>query len=269
VQIWTDGACSGNPGPGGRGALLRYGEVEKELCGGEAAPTTNNRMELTAPIRALTALTRASVVDLHTDSTYVRNGIISWMANWKRNGWRTKEGRPVKNEDLWRELDAAVARHDEVVWHWVKGHAGHVENERADGLAARGQRETLENAGIPVPPLPESRHKTAPPVTLTGDGPRCRATTRSVSPARSRTTVRFLPRPRPGRALRRPNEMRYPVWHRHRRRPLPGPRACDHHRRGPRPLSVCTAARHAAMCGRLVRIFAIGLVQELVRAGRA
>jgi len=182
VQIWTDGACSGNPGPGGWGALLRYGEVEKELCGGEATPTTNNRMELTAPIRALTALTRASVVDLHTDSTYVRNGIMSWMANWKRNGWRTKEGQPVKNEDLWRELDAAVARHEEVVWHWVKGHAGHVENERADGLAARGQREILEAAGIPVPPLPKPRHKAAPRVTLTGDGPRCRATTKVGKP---------------------------------------------------------------------------------------
>ncbi|GIJ46236.1 ribonuclease H [Virgisporangium aliadipatigenens] len=147
VQIWTDGACRGNPGPGGWGALLRYGAAERELCGGEATPTTNNRMELTAPIRALGALTRPSVVDLHTDSTYVRNGIMSWMANWKRNGWRTKDGQPVKNADLWRELEAAVARHDEVVWHWVKGHAGHVENERADRLAARGQREALEALG--------------------------------------------------------------------------------------------------------------------------
>jgi ribonuclease HI len=153
VQIWTDGACSGNPGPGGWGALLRYGEVEKELYGGESTPTTNNRMELTAPIRALTALARASVVDLHTDSTYVRNGIVSWMANWKRNGWRTKEGQPVRNEDLWRELDAAVARHHEVVWHWVKGHAGHLENERADRLAARGLRKALEAAGVPVPTM--------------------------------------------------------------------------------------------------------------------
>jgi ribonuclease HI len=142
VEIWTDGACSGNPGPGGWGALLRYGGVEKELCGGEATATTNNRMELTAPIRALAALTRTSVVDLHTDSTYVRNGIMSWVAKWKRNGWRTAAGQPVKNEDLWRELDAAVARH-EVVWHWVKGHAGHAENERADRLAARGLREAL------------------------------------------------------------------------------------------------------------------------------
>ena len=161
VQIWTDGACSPNPGPGGWGALLRYGDVEKELCGGEATSTTNNRMELTAPIRALAALTRPSVVDLHTDSTYVRNGIMSWVAGWKRNGWRTKERQPVKNEDLWRELDAAVARHHEVVWHWVKGHAGHVENERADRLAARGQREALEAAGIPVP---EPRRRAAPRV---------------------------------------------------------------------------------------------------------
>src|SRR2546423_2953001 len=163
VEIFTDGACSGNPGPGGWGALLRCGEVEKELCGGESIPTTNNRMELTATIRALTALTSASVVDLHTDSTYVRNGIMSGVANWKRNGWRTKEGQPVKNEDLWRELDAAVARHDEVVWHWVKGHAGHVENERADRLAARGQREALEAARVSVPPLPEPRPQAAPP----------------------------------------------------------------------------------------------------------
>jgi ribonuclease HI len=178
VQIWTDGACKGNPGPGGWGALLRYGEVEKELCGGEATPTTNNRMELTAPIRALTALTRASVVDLHTDSTYVRNGIMSWMATWKRNGWRTKDGQPVKNEDLWRELEAAVARHDEVVWHWVKGHAGHVENERADRLAARGQREALEAAGIAVPPLPEPRRAAVP----RADGTGCGATTKVGRP---------------------------------------------------------------------------------------
>src|SRR2546421_4151170 len=121
VQIWTDGACSGNPGPGGWGALLRYGEVEKELCGGESTPTTNNRMELTAPIRALTALTRASAVDLHTDSTYVRNGITSWMANWKRNGWRTKEGQPVKNEDLWRGLGRPAPRPGHVGCAWRRG----------------------------------------------------------------------------------------------------------------------------------------------------
>jgi ribonuclease HI len=164
------------------GALLRYGEVEKELCGGESTPTTNNRMELTAPIRALTALTRASVVDLYTDSTYVRNGIRSWMANWKRNGWRTKAGQPVKNEDLWRELDVTVARHDEVVWHWVKGHADHVENERADRLAARGQRGALEAAGVPVSPLPEPRRQAAPRVTATGEGALCRAKTKVGKP---------------------------------------------------------------------------------------
>jgi ribonuclease HI len=187
VQIWTDGACSGNPGPGGWGALLRYGEVEKELCGGEATPTTNNRMELTAPIRALAALTRPSVVDLHTDSTYVRNGITAWVANWKRNGWRTKDGQPVKNEDLWRELDAAVTRHDEVVWHWVKGHAGHVENERADRLAARGQREALEAAGVPVPPQPQPRRSAAPRGTPPAEkasraATRCRARTKAGRP---------------------------------------------------------------------------------------
>jgi ribonuclease HI len=185
VQIWTDGACSGNPGPGGWGALLRYGEVEKELYGGESTPTTNNRMELTAPIRALTALIRASVVDLHTDSTYVRNGIVSWMANWKRNGWRTKEGQPVRNEDLWRELDAAVARHHEVVWHWVKGHAGHLENERADRLAARGLREALEAAGVPVPTepaVPQPRRHVASRVPVTDDGAQCRATTKAGKP---------------------------------------------------------------------------------------
>ncbi|GAA1575183.1 hypothetical protein GCM10009827_116290 [Dactylosporangium maewongense] len=191
VEIWTDGACSGNPGPGGWGALLRYGSVEKELCGGEATPTTNNRMELTAPIRALTALTRASVVDLHTDSTYVRNGIMSWVAKWKRNGWRTAAGEPVKNEDLWRQLDDAVARH-EVAWHWVKGHAGHVENERADRLAARGQREALEAAGMPVPaaaPASASRpaRATAAPTRATAapartDGVLCRARTKSGKP---------------------------------------------------------------------------------------
>ena len=134
VTVYTDGACSGNPGPGGWGALLRYGEVEKELCGGESTPTTNNRMELTAPIRALTVLTRASVVDLHTDSTYVRNGIMSWIKTWQRNGWRTSDKKPVKNEDLWRLLEVEAARH-QIVWKWGRGHDGHPENERADALA--------------------------------------------------------------------------------------------------------------------------------------
>jgi ribonuclease HI len=140
VQIWTDGACSGNPGPGGWGAVLRYGDAEKELCGGEAGATTNNRMELTAPIKALESLTRPSVVEIWTDSTYVRNGITSWVPKWKANGWTTTARTPVKNADLWQRLDAAAARHT-VDWHWVKGHNGHPENERADRLAVRGLEE--------------------------------------------------------------------------------------------------------------------------------
>jgi len=148
VEIYTDGACSPNPGPGGWGAVLRYGQHDKELSGGEATTTTNNRMELTAPIRALESLTRPAVVRLYTDSTYVRNGVTRWMANWKRNGWRTSAREPVKNEDLWRLLDAAAARH-EVEWHWVKGHAGHPENERADRLANLGMRTAVQDAGVP------------------------------------------------------------------------------------------------------------------------
>ncbi|SDM42513.1 ribonuclease HI [Allokutzneria albata] len=140
VEIYTDGACSGNPGPGGWGAVLRYGEHERELHGGDAGPTTNNRMELTAPIKALEALKRRSTVRIYTDSTYVRNGILSWLPKWKRNGWMTSSREPVKNADLWRELDAAVARH-EVEWHWVKGHSGHPENDRADRLAVLGVSE--------------------------------------------------------------------------------------------------------------------------------
>ncbi|KIR61899.1 MULTISPECIES: ribonuclease HI [Micromonospora] len=137
VEIWTDGACSGNPGPGGWGAVLRYGTHERDLCGGEATPTTNNRMELMAAIRALESLTRPVSVRLHTDSTYVRNGITGWLAGWKRNGWVTAARQPVKNADLWQRLEAACARH-EVTWLWVKGHNGHPENERADALAGRG-----------------------------------------------------------------------------------------------------------------------------------
>ena len=140
VEIYTDGACSGNPGPGGWGAVLLCGEHAKELYGGDPGPTTNNRMELTAAIEALNALTRPSKVLLHTDSTYVRNGITSWMAGWKRNGWRTSERKPVKNADLWRLLEAAVARHD-IEWEWVKGHAGDPGNERADALANCGMSE--------------------------------------------------------------------------------------------------------------------------------
>lgn len=140
VDIYTDGACSGNPGPGGWGAVLRYGTQERELHGGEPLETTNNRMELMAAIQALESLTRPVVVRLHTDSTYVRNGITKWMANWKRNGWRTADKQPVKNADLWQRLEAAVSRH-EVAWLWVKGHNGDPDNERADALANRGMTE--------------------------------------------------------------------------------------------------------------------------------
>ena len=136
VEIFTDGACSGNPGPGGWGALLRYGTVEKELSGGETL-TTNNRMELMAAIVALEALKRPARVRVHTDSQYLRNGITSWINGWKRNGWRTADKKPVKNVDLWQRLDAALKPHS-VHWHWVKGHAGHAENERADQLARDG-----------------------------------------------------------------------------------------------------------------------------------
>jgi len=136
VEIYSDGACRGNPGPGGWGALLRANGAEKELYGGEAA-TTNNRMELMAAIRALEALKRPSRVKLYTDSIYVMKGISTWIHDWKRRGWRTADKKPVKNEDLWRQLEAAAARH-EVEWHWVKGHAGHPENERADQLANKG-----------------------------------------------------------------------------------------------------------------------------------
>ncbi len=133
VEIFTDGACSGNPGPGGWGALLRWKGVERELSGG-APESTNNRMELMAAIQGLESLKRPSRVDLYTDSTYVRDGITKWIHGWKRNGWKTAAKKPVKNEDLWRRLDGVVSGHD-VTWHWVKGHAGHPENERADELA--------------------------------------------------------------------------------------------------------------------------------------
>ncbi len=136
VTIYTDGACSGNPGPGGWGALLIFGENTKEICGGEAE-TTNNRMELTAAIEALSALTRACEIELYTDSSYVKDGITQWIDRWKKNGWRTANKKPVKNEELWRALDDALSRHT-VNWHWVKGHAGDPGNEKADELARRG-----------------------------------------------------------------------------------------------------------------------------------
>lgn len=139
VNIWTDGACKGNPGPGGWGALLVAGQREKELWGGEPE-TTNNRMELTAVIEALTALKRPCQVTLHVDSSYVMQGMTSWIAGWKRNGWRTAAKQPVKNADLWQALDAQVGRHS-VEWVWVKGHAGDPGNERADQLANRGVAE--------------------------------------------------------------------------------------------------------------------------------
>jgi len=133
VEIFTDGACSGNPGPGGWGAILRYKSTEKELSGGEPL-TTNNRMELMAAIIALETLNRPSTVKLSTDSVYVRDGITKWLPNWKRNGWKTAAKKPVKNDDLWQRLDIAQAPHS-IQWIWIKGHAGHVENERCDELA--------------------------------------------------------------------------------------------------------------------------------------
>jgi ribonuclease HI len=136
VIIHTDGACSGNPGPGGWGAILAFGDRVKEMKGGEPH-TTNNRMELMGAIAALEALKRPCRVDLHTDSQYLRDGIMSWIKKWKTNGWRTADKKPVKNVDLWQRLDAALAQH-RVTWHWVKGHAGHAENERADELAREG-----------------------------------------------------------------------------------------------------------------------------------
>jgi ribonuclease HI len=139
VDLFTDGACSGNPGPGGWGLVLRYGEMEKEMWGGEKQ-TTNNRMELMAVIRGLEALKRPVSVTVHTDSRYVADGITKWIHSWKRNGWKTAAKKPVKNAELWQRLDAALGDHT-VSWQWVKGHAGHPENERADALARRGTDE--------------------------------------------------------------------------------------------------------------------------------
>jgi ribonuclease HI len=155
VEIYTDGACSGNPGPGGWGAVLRSGSHVKEICGGESAGTTNNRMELMAAIRALESLTKPATVRLHTDSSYLRNGITAWLPKWKRNGWRTSGKKPVKNADLWQRLEAAAARH-QVVWLWVKGHAGDPGNERADALANQGMREATGQPGAVQPGLGRS-----------------------------------------------------------------------------------------------------------------
>src|SRR6478735_5815658 len=145
VNIHTDGGCTPNPGPGGWGAVLRSGDHLLELFGGESSPTTNNRMELTAPIMALEALKRPVVVNLYTDSTYVRNGITKWVAGWERNGWMTSAKQPVKNVDLWQRLQEACARH-EVAWHWVKGHAGVADNELADQLATRGMLQAMASS---------------------------------------------------------------------------------------------------------------------------
>jgi len=139
VDIFTDGACSGNPGPGGWGVVMRWNGEEKEIYGGEA-DTTNNRMELMAAIRGLESLKREMKVRVHTDSTYVKDGITKWIHGWKNNGWKTAAKKPVKNQDLWQMLDRAISEHN-VEWHWVKGHAGHPENERADELARRGAEE--------------------------------------------------------------------------------------------------------------------------------
>ncbi len=157
VEIFTDGACSGNPGPGGWGAILRFNGTVRELSGGEAL-TTNNRMELMAAISALNALKEPCAVELHTDSSYVKDGISSWIENWKRRGWRTADNKPVKNAELWQALDEARKRH-QVAWRWVKGHAGHPENERADELARAGmapfRTRPARTAGMAPPGHPE------------------------------------------------------------------------------------------------------------------
>jgi len=147
VVIHTDGGCRPNPGPGGWGAVLRHREHVREMCGGESGQTSNNRMELTAPIMALEALTRSVVVHLYTDSTYVRNGITKWILGWERNGWQTAAKQPVKNVDLWQRLQAACARH-RVEWFWVKGHAGITDNELADELATRGMQEAIGSTRV-------------------------------------------------------------------------------------------------------------------------
>lgn len=143
VEIYTDGACSGNPGPGGWGVVLRYKNTEKELSGFEAI-TTNNRMELRAAIEGLKALTRPVKIEVYTDSQYLRDGVTKWLFQWKKNNWRLSNKSPVKNQDLWEELDALTQNHD-VSWHWVRGHSGHPENERADALARQAIEETLKS----------------------------------------------------------------------------------------------------------------------------
>ena len=142
IELYTDGACSGNPGPGGWGCILRFKGTEKELCGGEP-DTTNNRMEMKAVISGIAALKRPCTIAVYTDSQYVQKGISEWIWGWKKRGWKTADNKPVKNADLWQELDALVKNH-KVTWHWVKGHAGHPENERADELARKGLKEARD-----------------------------------------------------------------------------------------------------------------------------
>jgi ribonuclease HI len=142
IDLFTDGACRGNPGPGGWGVLLRYGDIEKQLCGGEC-DTTNNRMELMAAIEGLKALKSSCIVHVTTDSTYVRKGITEWIHGWKKNGWMNAQKKPVKNADLWQALESEVQKHQQVHWHWVKGHSGHAENELADALANAGLEQAL------------------------------------------------------------------------------------------------------------------------------
>lgn len=164
IEMFTDGACSGNPGPGGWGAILRFGDKVKELSGGEA-DTTNNRMELMAAIEGLNALKEPCVIDLYTDSNYVRDGISGWIHGWKRNGWKTASKQPVKNVELWQALDEATQRH-KITWHWVKGHAGHPENERADELARMGMAPfKTGRSGAPAsdPLRARAKPSTAPP----------------------------------------------------------------------------------------------------------
>ena len=145
VELYTDGACSGNPGPGGWGCILRFKGTEKELCGGEPG-TTNNRMEMMAVIQGLSALKRACTIEVYTDSQYVQKGITEWIWGWKKRDWKTADNKPVKNADLWQQLDGLVKKH-KISWHWVKGHAGHAENERADELARKGLKEARELSG--------------------------------------------------------------------------------------------------------------------------
>jgi ribonuclease HI len=161
VEIFTDGACSGNPGPGGWGAILRFNGTTRELSGGEAN-TTNNRMELLAAISALSALKEPCAIDLYTDSNYVRDGISSWIHGWKKNGWKTADRKPVKNAELWQALDEATSRH-RIAWHWVRGHAGHPENERADELARQGM--------APFKPVRPERWPAGPPAGDAGASP--------------------------------------------------------------------------------------------------